>query len=234
MIIFNMIASLSIYRSWPDVSFVRSKWVNLRQSWILVACENSRHLATPPTVSSRNDVWETSTEIPHWWRVSTQMWVVFLIGRAARKICLNQSEALPRSWYWRHVISMEFLRFFSRRPFAEKPVVASVFSVLDSGFHTVYSGFQILDSRFLQLSATWIPDPNRIGIPQSLSWIPDSKAQDSEFNKQKLPSFRNPYYLRQGVRYCIGVIGESYFPSCLFPENVPWKTQEMAHWFPRP
>ena len=31
----------------------------------------------------------------------------------------------------------------------------SVFSVLDSGFHTVYSGFEILDSRFLQLSATW-------------------------------------------------------------------------------
>ena len=98
--------------------------------------------------------------------------------------------------------------------------MSSVFSVLDSGFHTVYSGFQILDSRFLQLSATWIPDPNRIGIPQSLSGIPDSKAQDSEFNKQKLPSFRNPYYLRQGVRYCIGVIGESYFPSCLFPENA--------------
>ena len=103
--------------------------------------------------------------------------------------------------------------------------MSSVFSVLDSGFHTVYSGFQILDSRFLQLSATWIPDPNRIGIPQSLSGIPDSKAQDSEFNKQKLPSFRNPYYLRQGVRYCIGVIGESYFPSCLFPENErKWHT----------
>ena len=34
-----------------------------------VARENSRHLATLPLVSQSNDVWETSTEIPYWWRV---------------------------------------------------------------------------------------------------------------------------------------------------------------------
>ena len=30
----------------------------------------------PPTVSPQNDVWETSIEIPYWWRVTTQIWVV--------------------------------------------------------------------------------------------------------------------------------------------------------------
>ena len=30
----------------------------------------------PPLVSPRNDVCETSTEIPYWWRVTTQIWVV--------------------------------------------------------------------------------------------------------------------------------------------------------------
>ena len=61
--------------------------------------------------------WETSAEIPYWWRVSTQIWVVLLIGRAAQEIWFNQSEAQPRSGKWR-VISMEFLRWFLRRHLA--------------------------------------------------------------------------------------------------------------------
>ena len=63
---------------------------------LLLAWENSRHLATPPLVSPPNGVWETSAESPYWWRVTTQIWVVLLIGRAAWEICFNQSEALPR------------------------------------------------------------------------------------------------------------------------------------------
>ena len=90
----------------------------------VLAWENSFHFATLPLIYQRNDVWETSAEIPHWRRVTTQIWVVFLIGRAAWKICFNQSEALPRSGWWR-VISMEFLRLFLRRHFAGKSVVAS-------------------------------------------------------------------------------------------------------------
>ena len=42
----------------------------------LLAWENSRHLATLPPVSPPNDVWETSAEIPYWWRVTIQIWVV--------------------------------------------------------------------------------------------------------------------------------------------------------------
>ena len=46
---------------------------------------------------------------------------------AARQICFNQSEALPRSGQW-HVISMEFLHPFFRRQFAVKSVGRRLFS----------------------------------------------------------------------------------------------------------
>ena len=36
-------------------------------------------------VAPRNDVWETSAEIPCWWRVATQIWLGLLIGRASQK-----------------------------------------------------------------------------------------------------------------------------------------------------
>ena len=38
-----------------------------------------------------------SAEIPYWWRITTKIWVVLLIGRAAWEICFNQSKARPRS-----------------------------------------------------------------------------------------------------------------------------------------
>ena len=89
-----------------------------------VAWENSRHLARLPPVSPPNDVWETSAEIPYWWRVTTKISVVLLIGWIKFPTLHDQSEALPRSGWWR-VISMEFLRSFLRRHLAGKPVVAS-------------------------------------------------------------------------------------------------------------
>ena len=79
------------------------RWLYLRRMfWAVillfhVAGEKSRHFATPPLVSPRNDVWEMNAEIPYWWRVTTQIWEVFLIGRAAGEICFNQSKALPIS-----------------------------------------------------------------------------------------------------------------------------------------
>ena len=82
-----------------------------------IAWENTQHSATPPPISPQNDVWETTAEIPYWWRVNTQIWLVLLIGRAVWGICFN---TLPRSGYWR-VISIKFLRSFLRRDFARKP-----------------------------------------------------------------------------------------------------------------
>ena len=51
-------------------------------SHIWLAWENSRRFTTPPRVSPRNDVWETSAEIPYWWRVITQIWEGLLIGKS--------------------------------------------------------------------------------------------------------------------------------------------------------
>ena len=79
------------------------RWLYLRRMfWAVillfhVAGEKSQHFATPPLVSPRNDVWEMNAEIPYWWRVTTQIWEVFLIGRAAWEILFNQSKALPIS-----------------------------------------------------------------------------------------------------------------------------------------
>ena len=44
-----------------------------------LAWENSRHFATPLQVSKWNDVWETSTEIPYWWRATIQIWVALVV-----------------------------------------------------------------------------------------------------------------------------------------------------------
>ena len=57
-------------------------------------------------------------------------------------------------------------------------------TVLDSGFHSMDVGFQVLDSGFLG-RGTWIPDPNRYW--DSLSWFVDSKAHDSGLHKQIFP-----------------------------------------------
>ena len=97
--------------SWIWFLFTRLVW------------ENSRHLATLPLVSPPNDVWETSEEIPYWWYITTQIWVVLLIGWNKFPTRHDQSEALPRSGWWR-VSCIEFLRSFLRRHFAGKPVAA--------------------------------------------------------------------------------------------------------------
>ena len=56
---------------------------HLELNWWL-AWENSQHLATlPPLVFPPNDVWETSAEIPYWWRLTTQICLVLLLGRVA-------------------------------------------------------------------------------------------------------------------------------------------------------
>ena len=41
---------------------------------------NNPHFATPSLFCARNDIWETSAEIPYRWRVTTQIWAVLLIG----------------------------------------------------------------------------------------------------------------------------------------------------------
>ena len=57
----------------------------------------------------------------------------------------------------------------------------------DSGFQAVNSRLQVLrDSGFL-VNLTWISNLIACGIPDSLSWILDFKAQDFGFFKQNIP-----------------------------------------------
>ena len=44
-------------------------WPSEYQAW-----ENSQHFTKPPLISLQNYIWEMSTEIPHWWCVTTQIW----------------------------------------------------------------------------------------------------------------------------------------------------------------
>ena len=82
-------------------------------------------------------------------------------------------------------------------------------TVLHYGFHTVDTGFQLLDFGFF-VSRTWILGFQSLErfqiplscIPDSLSCIPDFKAQhldstsknfpESKVYKPKFPGFRNP------------------------------------------
>ena len=52
-------------QSWQSCS-VEMKIFPFRLAW-----ENSQHFTMPPKVSPWNDVWETSTEIPYWWWITT-------------------------------------------------------------------------------------------------------------------------------------------------------------------
>ena len=59
------------------------------------------------------------------------------------------------------------------------------------GFWIPLRGFRIPGTGFLSVELRfWIPIVS--GIPDSLSCIPDSKAQDYGFHKQKFLGFRNP------------------------------------------
>ena len=66
--------------------------VQLLDVKFMLAWENSQHFTTRPTVSPRNDVRSKTAEIPCWWRVTFQIWVVILISWKKKN---NQSEALP-------------------------------------------------------------------------------------------------------------------------------------------
>ena len=62
---------------------IHTKSIQRKQSTEIarsVAWENSRHFGTLSLVSPPNDVWDTSVEIPYWWRVPNQIWVALLIA----------------------------------------------------------------------------------------------------------------------------------------------------------
>ena len=84
--------------------------------------------------------------------------------------------------------------------------------ILDSGFWILDSTPWIPDSSYwipIFVNGNTIPDPKICRIPDSLSYIPDSKTQDSGFHKQIFPDSgfhkqkflafrRNPLHEAQG------------------------------------
>ena len=123
MVDFKVVRSCSMEESLSPSSLTHHDGFFSQMSGKCLAWENSQHFTMLPLVSPPSDVWEMSAEIPYWWRISTQIWVVFLIGCAAWEIWFNQSEILSRSGSWR-VISMEFLCLFLRCHLAGKLVLA--------------------------------------------------------------------------------------------------------------
>ena len=81
--------------------------------------------------------------------------------------------------------------------------------VLDSGFYALDSRFQVLDSDvFLVELGFWILILSR--IPDSLSFIPESKVQGSGFHKQNFPGFRIPkgsYYSQTPLKWTMRMRG---------------------------
>ena len=99
---------------------------------------------------------------------------------------------------------MEFLSLSRRRspernvPSSEERGETNAFERLK--IHAAHCGFRVLDSRFFVIG-TWTQHSIHYpGIPDSLSWIPNSKAQDSRFYKEKIPGFRNLDCLTWGER----------------------------------
>ena len=80
----------------------------------------------PPRVCPWNDVWETSAETPYWWSVTTQIWVVLLIG-------WNKFPTIPGTTNQKHYLDLgsdassvwNFCAGFSDVITREKPVVTS-------------------------------------------------------------------------------------------------------------
>ena len=92
---------------------------------------------------------------------------------------------------WRTIICHPMWRTIISRPMSGHPRRS-----WNSGFdfHAVDSAFHLLDSGFLSvvLVEFRIPIVSDAGFRISLSWITNSKAQDSGFHQQKFPVFQNP------------------------------------------
>ena len=128
LVIYALRILMITWRHWP-VMFMLLEEILMRQvfdccpppvlvtqlfSKLPLAWENSWHFVTPPLVSPQNDIWETSTEIPYWWHVTTQIWVVHLIGW--RQFLANQNR-------YPHLGS-DASSVWNSQPSSFKPVVA--------------------------------------------------------------------------------------------------------------
>ena len=113
---------------------------NRRTKWMsLCGLRKQSKFRDATTDSSRNDVWQTSEEIPYWWRVPTQIWAVLLIGWSKFPSWYDQSEALTQiRVVKRHQYGISAL--VSQRSFRGKPAgVAAKCRLFSHASHYVNS-----------------------------------------------------------------------------------------------
>ena len=97
----------------------------LWQGWpAMIAWEKNRHFLTSPLVSSRNDVWGRSADIPNWWRSLPRSGSCSWLAMSRRKFATANQKYYPdlgseASSVW------NFCARFSVRHFTEKTVVTS-------------------------------------------------------------------------------------------------------------
>lgn len=92
---------------WP----IRNDYISKTKLW-----ENNQHFASSPLVSPRNDVSGTSKEIPHWWRVTAQIWMFI------SATCTNIREAYlfcSKLWFVTDLKAVSFLTLRYACPFQD-------------------------------------------------------------------------------------------------------------------
>ena len=107
------------------------------------------------------------------------------VGRAISIVFMRLSVTNSSLPVWRHILTGESFRWLVQNFAPYKGIQDSL------GFWIPRRGFRILGTRFPSFSVElgfWIPIVRR--IPDSLSCILDSKAQDFGFHKQNFPRFR--------------------------------------------
>ena len=99
------------------------------------AWENSRHLAMLPLVSPPNDVWETSAEIPYWWRITTQIWVVtrhqygISVPVCQTSFHRKTSDGVAKCWLFSQASQSATGQFFFSVPIVTQPSLLLVSKV---------------------------------------------------------------------------------------------------------
>ena len=102
-------------QNWPEK--VISLWHNPFRSGL----RKQMTFHDTPTVFLWNDVWETSTEIAYWWHITTQIWVVLLIGwskfhqSSVWNFCARFLAVISWGKHWWHCkMSSVFSAYFRR------------------------------------------------------------------------------------------------------------------------
>ena len=147
----------------------------------------------PPLFPLRNNVWEMTTEIPYWWRVTTQIWVVLLIGWSKFPTWHDQSEAVPRSENGRYLHSRS-LPLCLALPNVNELTKFKDFSRRLSKFKT-FSRFMNYDGNLL------VSQPGFFRSPSSCSW-PPKKQRNHHHHYLLHPDFLL-YYTRKDTSHSL-------------------------------